>query len=320
MKKAIVILILLLNFSAFAYHLGIKNLTANDNGTKIDATLWYPTDETPQNDIYGIHEFYAAYDAKPADNIKGIVIFSHGFGSTMYGNFDTGLTLALNGYAMLAVNYPDMDGLNNDNPSMFPIFMRPRFTYEAYTALKDAHILNDAVFSRTYLAGFSLGGYTAMVNYGLRPHFIKLPTICQEHKETVLLCSPKYRAKIESMPPMLGNYTIPNIKGLILIAPAMGILFDKKEARAADVPVKVFAGGKDSVVTGDYDADYVGSMFEDHSLTTFKNAEHMTFLAPCSAETSQNYPDLCSDNEDVNRADIHNRMNNLIIEFLNSNK
>lgn len=320
MKKLVVILILLLNFHAFAYHLGIKYLTADDNGTKVDITLWYPTDELPQESYYGIHNFYAAYNAKPADNIKGLLVFSHGFGSTMFGNFDTGLTLALNGYAMMTVNYPDIDGLKNADGSMFPLFMRPRYTFLAYNALKDSGFFDAKVFDRVFLGGFSLGGYTAMVNYGLTPEFDRLPSICIDNKDAVLLCSPHFRSKIEAQPPMDGKYTIHGIKGLVLIAPAMGILFDRKETRGCDLPVKVFAGGDDSVVTGDFDADYVASLFEDHSLTTFKKAEHITFLAPCSAETAQDNPDTCEDPDNVSRADIHNKMNNDLLEFLNAIK
>ena len=83
-----------------------RSSTADPMGGQMRYSLWYPA-KVPNGVVrLGPFEFPGARDAEPAAGQFGLVVLSHGSGSTDLGHRDTAIALAKAGFIAAAPQHP----------------------------------------------------------------------------------------------------------------------------------------------------------------------------------------------------------------------
>ncbi|KIN61936.1 putative dienelactone hydrolase [Sulfitobacter noctilucicola] len=152
---------------------GITALTVTDSRTDrpLEGFLWYPTTENGRIETHHTNAVWqgieAIEDAAPAEGKHPFVVLSHG----MYGNAmnQTWLADALvdEGYIVAAISHPGTSTWSRDPDHARQMWDRP-----ADISRVIGHALSDPSLSglidaeRIYMAGHSLGGFTAMALAG----------------------------------------------------------------------------------------------------------------------------------------------------------
>lgn len=312
MKKALLLLFIIHCLTASAYNAGFKKQSLDYNGEKTEYGLWYPSETAEKKQNILIYEVSAAENGIMAERIKGTVILSHGFGGSMYGLHYLAEHLARNGYAVIAPSYPDLKGVKSKDRLMRPPVMRVQLSYAAFENLKKSGILPKNAFDRIFSAGFSLGGYTAAANAGAKPSFTRLDSYCASPDNFPILCS-EGMADAETLKQMYRP--IKGIKAAVLLAPALGVLFDR-QSFGADIPFKIFIAEEDSMIYGQFDASYFASVIPSVKSYVVKNADHGVFAAPCSKRAEKLMPERCTGKAE--KSAVHKKVAEETLELFDS--
>ncbi len=172
---------------------GLSELTVKDERTDrpLSGFVWYPTDAregaTRQHGNAVWRGIEAAVDAPPAEGSYPLVVLSHG----MYGNAmnQSWLADALvdAGYIVAAVHHPGTSTWMRDPDHARALWDRPG----DISRLID-HMLSDSAAGveidadRIYMAGHSLGGFTAVALAGGRYDDAKMDAFCEATPEELV--------------------------------------------------------------------------------------------------------------------------------------
>ena len=151
------------------YATGMAQLRVPDAARPLEGFLWYPTEQTEGSiHAHGNMVWEAIRvipDAPVADGARPLLLLSHG----MFGNARNQAWLAeamtQQGYIVAAIDHPGTTTFNRDPDQRRMLWERPRDISRALD-----HILSDEGLSvdpdRIYMAGHSLGGWTAVALAG----------------------------------------------------------------------------------------------------------------------------------------------------------
>lgn len=315
-KKALLFIFAVFSLTSQVIGAGLKNYELDFHGEKIECGLWYPSKAKPQKHRILIYEVTAAKNAEISENINGVVVLSHGFGGSMYGLHYLAEFLADNGYAVLTVSYPDLKGLKSKNPALFPPLMRADLSYTAFSRLRESGWISKSAFGQVFSAGFSMGGYTALSNIGAKAKTTNLNEYCSLPDNFPLLCG--NREKLTKNNLAIMSRPLPDIKAALLLAPALGALYDKNSF-SGKLPVKVFIAEDDSMIYGKFDAGYIASVVPNAKAFVIKGADHSVFAAPCSDRAKRLMPERCDD-EGIDKKSVQKMINEETLKLFNSMK
>lgn len=172
---------------------GLSELTISDARTDrpLSGYLWYPTQETAglrqhhANPVWqGIE---AIADATPAPGSYPLVVLSHG----MYGNAMNQSWLAdalvSEGYVVAAVHHPGTSTWMRDPDHARQMWDRPGDISRVIDhALSDPELSALVDPERIYMAGHSLGGYTAVALAGGRYDAPKIDRFCAANPDELV--------------------------------------------------------------------------------------------------------------------------------------
>ena len=173
---------------AETWQTGLTDLRIDDRqGQRIlDGFIWYPTNETS-----GLTRFHgnavwvgieAIGDAEPAPGIFPLVVLSHG----MYGNAMSQSWLASElskrGFVVAAANHPGTTTWARDADDARQLWERPKDVSRVIDHFLTVPELSAHVDrERIFMAGHSLGGFTAIALAGGRYDARKLDQLCARH-------------------------------------------------------------------------------------------------------------------------------------------
>ncbi|THD81744.1 MAG: alpha/beta fold hydrolase [Phenylobacterium sp.] len=295
-------------------------------------TVWYPaaadakplplTIGPPDKPLFEIGE--VAADAAFADGKRRpVILFSHGFGGTarMMGWFT--IPLAAAGYVVIAVDHPGNNGMDKMTaPGAMMFWDRPEDLRDALAKVEaDPAIAPHLDARRLGVAGFSAGGFTALVAAGARidlPRFRSFcqanPTdgVCAPQKEFVLTQDDAAKLAVapEFAPEMAranGAHAVPGVKAAFAIAPAIVQALDPESLKAMRVPVAIILGNADPVAPPKTNGLAAAQALPHPELTELQDVGHYDFLAPCTPAGEQTVP-LCNTKapkDATHRAAIH---------------
>jgi len=177
---------------AEVYRIGQNDLAIADTEEKrpLDGYLWYPTmQQKGQKEAHGnaVWEgIQVVPDAEPHQDQHPLVVLSHG----TYGNARNQVWLAeklvQRGYVVAAINHPGTSTFHRDPTESRKLWERSRdisrvidylLTSAQYGTLIDQE--------RIFMAGHSLGGFTAMTLAGGRYDPIKFNGFCENHPDDI---------------------------------------------------------------------------------------------------------------------------------------
>ena len=303
-------------------HLTTTNPTATlrdaDHKPAVRVTVWYPAAEGVEEKSLdlgppGQPMFYvgaAAPDAAFADiRRRPVILFSHGYGGTarMMGWFTT--VLAQQGYIVIAVDHPGNNGQDKMTVAGSMMFWdRVGDLQAALDAVaSDPAISPHMDVKRIGVAGFSAGGFTALVAGGARVDLKHFQAFCAAHPDDGV-CRPQQELAVtqeqaaaafaspELAPEVAhagDDHTIRGVRAVFAIAPALVQALDPASLSAMTTPVSIILGEADPVAPPHTNGGVAARAIPRAQLKSLPNVGHYDFLSTCTPAALQRDVPLC---------------------------
>ncbi|QWT20164.1 alpha/beta hydrolase [Bacillus sp. NP157] len=286
-----------------------------DGSPDVAITVWYPAQdgakETPlvigPDNAPLFATGSAAADAAPLAGHHPVVLLSHGFGGTARMMAWFGTALARAGFVVIAVDHPGSNGRG-------PITANgAAWWWERAEDLKAAWktILADPTLSahidgkRLGVAGFSAGGFAALVAGGARVDVQHFADFCKAHPDDGV-CAPQLEApeltardiggwlKDPAMQARFkdaaGDHAVPGVRAVFVMAPAIVQALATDSLRHMQVPVSILAGSADTVAPPATNADVVAQLVPGAKEQRLDGVTHYDFLGECLSAAKKVVP------------------------------
>ena len=328
-------------FTAGERHLATTTASAaarNHGDGRLRITLWYPSTAPEQPlDIGppGHAVFLAgrvAADAPFADQAHHpLILLSHGFGGSARSMAWFGTALARAGFVVVAVDHPGTNGVEGVTAEgAYAPWERPRDLQAALDrVLADPELAAHIDPGRIGVAGFSLGGFTSLVELGAKPDFEQFRAFCGSAQRDAI-CDPQieYPVDIRKQPSVLAEPGMaavaadekadlgdPRVKAAFVIAPAViqGIDFDS--LRRLHKPVVIALGAADTVAPPKTNGELAAKLIPGATIDVLPGVSHYDFLPPCGPGATVLPAAYCAENPGVDRQAAHDRVIGEAIAF-----
>lgn len=298
-----------------AQGVGFQSMSVPDpmTGKPMQVAVFYPSDTISGQTQIGPVQVDGTRAIVPQAGRHPLIVFSHGSAGSALGHNALASRLARGGYIVAAINHPGDNFRDQSKIGTPDVFLgRPR----QISALIDA-MLSNVTFGplvstgRIGAAGFSMGGYTALVLGGARPDFGLITKYCRR-PEALGFCA---RELALSKLGVGQGLVDKRVKAVIAMDP-FGGFFDKSALSEVKVPVLLIAAGASRIVPPSVNAEHIrDSLPQAPEYVSIPGADHFVFLSPCSPEQAQIAPALCQDPKGVDRKAIHEKLINETIVF-----
>ncbi len=328
-------------FTAGERHLTVTTASAaaRDHGNgAIRITLWYPSTAPEQPIDIGppdrviLAAGQVAADAPFADDARrAAILLSHGFGGSARSMAWYGTALARAGFVVIAVDHPGtnaVDGVTAEG--VYAPWERPRDLQAALDkVLAEPALAAHIDPARIGVTGFSLGGFTSLVEIGARQDLDQLVAFCNgPHRDAI--CDPQieYPDDFHQMPKVMAKPAMaaisaeahadlgdPRIKAAFVIAPAViqGIRFDS--LRAIRKPVGIALGSGDTVAPPGTNGELAAKLIPGATIDVLPGVRHYDFLPLCGPGASVLPAAYCAESPGVDRQAAHDRVIHDAIAF-----
>ena len=299
------------------------------------ATIWYPaTDSAAERALAlgppGLPFFEQGYAAADAALLapgtrRPLVLLSHGTGGSARDLSWLAEWLVARGYLAAAITHYG-NSIARDDVSAQGFFLfweRPRDL-----ALLLDHLLADPQFGpsidpeRIGAAGFSIGGNTVALLAGGQLDTQAYYAFCESSAARATSCEPPpdspfsiddLLALIEQDDPLVRasmlradeSHRDPRVRAAYAIAPAVIDAMPAAGAKAIGVPIRVVVGDRDELAPADTNARVLARDAPQAELWVLPDVGHYTFLSRCSWAGRLVLGDLCEDQPEIDRDDIH---------------
>ncbi|MES2057993.1 MAG: alpha/beta fold hydrolase [Pseudomonadota bacterium] len=305
-------------------------LRDQEHRPQILVTIWYPaSDGTPEQPItigppgqpmftIGATASGPAFAGDAPGVKRPVILLSHGFGGSarMMGWF--GIELARAGYVVISVDHP---GNNGRDPMTVAgallTWLRASDLRAALgVALADPGVGPHIDTSRVGLAGFSAGGFTALVLGGARAAPQRLLAFCKTNpndgvckpqvefsvdakQRDALLADPAYADAIRHAG---DDQTIPHVKAIVVMAPAVIQGLDPASLKTLATPVSIILGDQDVVAPPITNGKVAAALLPNARLEVLPGVGHYDFLANCTANGPANLCGLARHQSEAHQA------------------
>jgi predicted dienelactone hydrolase len=289
-------------------------------GKPLTVGIWYPSDDSPSPQALALFTQTVAVQGRISGERLPLILISHGNGGNLASHYDTALALARAGFIAVAVTHT---GDNSSDQSyagnLIDLTDRPRQIKQVLDAMLSTWRGRDRIdSSRIGIFGFSLGGFTALVEIGGEPNLQRFGSTCAVKPDApeCQFVKQRHGDQLESVRAKPAWVHDSRIKAAVVAAPAMSLLFQAGGVRQIKVPVQMWRATKDEQVPDLWNTAFLRE--ELGSLTSeelVRGAGHYVFLAPCSEALAKAVPQICEDPPGVNRTAFHRELDSAIIAF-----
>jgi predicted dienelactone hydrolase len=306
----------ILTTQATAHPAGERHLTTNEPSAAIrDANhnpalriiVWYPAEDTAKATPIDIgppgQPLFQVGDTAPnapfaLGRPRPVILLSHGFGGTarMIGWF--GVRLAEDGYIVISVDHPGNNGLDPMTVAgaILPWERAEDLKLALQYVSKDGTLGPHMDLTKVAAAGFSAGGFTALVLGGARADSTHLMAFCQQNPEDGL-CRPQVeftvteadRTKTLQNPEVAASearaendHSLASIKAVFVMAPALIQCIQPHSLETIHHPVWIVAGDADTVAAPALNAQVAAHLIPGAGLDLIQGAGHYAFLSTCT--------------------------------------
>lgn len=311
---------------------GFAPITIHDpvNGGMMPGYVFYPSTQAKGVSRRGPYELHASMNAKPVPGAKPLVVIAHGHGGADLGHHDLAVYLASHGFVTATLEFPkdnfhDMSGTGKavvlvGRPIQVKATISMLLSSVRWKALVDPNQIG--------VAGFSAGGYTALMVVGAVPRFSRFIDYCELRPEDQEIggvsrriaasahqTARAYAAAMQKDLDKWGNTDDPRVKAAFVMAP-LSLLFDKAGLAHIDYPVSLYYGQDDHVLLPKYNVLHIAPLIKTLvGIRMIPKAGHYVFLTPCSPELTRDAPDICKDPPGVDRVAVHRQINASALAF-----
>ena len=300
---------------------GFSRVTVGDpdTGERITAGIWYPTKAREARVSEQSRTFLVARDAMPEPGSYPLILLSHGSGAWYGAHHDSAEFFARRGFITASLTHPgdnfqDLGGYMGARQ----LLGRPRHMKLLEEYLLGTHKYG-SIIDRERLAamGFSEGAYTVAVLMGGRPDFQRFADHARWNPDDPILL-PHWELTVDTLHEReMPDYQVP-IVSAVLMAPALGFLFDRERLRRITAQVRLYRAEMDNMLRADTHAEpYLRGLPLVPEYRIVKGAGHYAFLAPCPEALIEEDPDICRDRPGFDRIAFHQRLNQQILDYFN---
>lgn len=313
----------------------------SDTGARpLDALIWYPAAAGTQEAAWEAAIFKAGRSAKGAVMASSpaklpLIVMSHGTGGAAMGLAWLGETLAANGYIVAAVNHHGNTGAEATQPLQGTLVWwdRPQdLSMLINRLLADPQWGARIDASRIGVAGFSIGGYTALASVGARLSHTQWQKFCTD-AATAPFCKlpPEVRDKysedeaehlltkdqrvLKALTHMDDDYSDPRVKAAFVIAPVVGGAMRRDSLEAIAVPVQIVVGSDDDQAFPHLNAEPLAQAIPNAKLDILPKVTHYSFLPVCNDRGKTYVKELCTDPVGVDREALQEDVAARALEF-----
>jgi predicted dienelactone hydrolase len=306
--------------SSFA-SVGFHRVTVPDpQGKPIAVGIWYPSHAKASPHPLGFFTQTVAVDGKMAGKHLPLIVISHGAYGSLASHYDTALALARAGFVVAALTHTgdndrDYSYIGNrkdliDRPRQVKVVLDWMLSFWAGHSHLDAR--------RVGIFGFSLGGFTSLVEIGGTPELSRMALLCstRPYAPECAFIKNSHGNQLEPNPAKPDWTHDPVIRAAVVAAPAVAFLFGPGDLRDVHVPVQLWRAEKDTNAPGPWNSALVYKELPKHPEEhVVPDADHYAFLAPCSKTLAAAVPEICHDPPGFNRAAFHRYFNRSVINF-----
>jgi predicted dienelactone hydrolase len=249
--------------------------------------LFYPTLATPRTIPMGPFTLDVAIGGQPVDQVKGLILLSHGIGGSELGHSALAQTLARHGYLVAAMRHPgdnwqDQTLIQNSPERYFD--ERPRQASRVIDAILadpawKGRITADSQGPRVGALGHSAGGYTVLALAGGQPDLTRLQQHCRdEAAQDPIFCS---MGRSDRVPPPAPAGAAPladsRVRAVVAMAPAGAVLTAASLATVRPATL-VYQADLDRFLVPRFHAGWVAANLPAANLRRVPNAWHFAFM------------------------------------------
>ncbi len=304
---------------------GFQQLAVPDAaGKPISVFVWYPSNDPATNQQLGGFMQTVSVGARVLGERLPLIVISHGTGGGSGSHYDTALALAQAGFVVVAPthtgdNYQDQSYAGNRKD----LTDRPRqvkLVLDYVLAIWPARDHLDR--SRVGMFGFSLGGFTTLVESGGTPDLSRMLELCSKRPSAPECTFVKQRQgdqldKVATVPTWVHDE---RVKAAVVAAPAVSYLFGSGSLKAVNIPIQLWRASNDDQAPDEWNTAIVRSELhpppEEHVVTS---AGHFVFLPPCTEALAKQAPQICTDSAGFDRAAFHRTFNAAVVAFFTRN-
>lgn len=329
---AFLFLIPLVNFGQ-NQNIGEQTLIFTDSSRNrlIKTEIWYPTNETdPSRNRSTELPFILSATIRDANFLNKplpLVLISHGTGGNRFGLAWLAISLAQQGYIVVA---PDHWGNTFDNkiPEYFVRYWeRPLDISFLITHLHSNKILSQHIdWEKIGMVGFSFGGYTSLALAGaeINCNLLKIASSTEQGKKEFSIPELGDLRKLinkipcESIPTTLKDT---RIKAFVAFAPALGLGFESTEqTKTITSPLLIIGAENDQIAPIKTNAEKYSKLIQHSSFILLEGkVGHYVFLNEGSNSLKKEAKKYYNDDKSVNRIAIHNKIETEVITFFKNN-
>lgn len=268
------------------YQTGLADLEIADSSGQrdLEGFIWYPTTETAGMSEQHSNPVWAGIkaikDAGPAPGQYPLVVLSHG----MYGNAMNqswlASALAQRGYVVAAISHPGTSTWARDADDARQLWERPKDVSRLIDHLLGTSDLNGQINpDRIFMAGHSLGGFTAIALAGGRYDAETFDGFCAQHPGE-LVCGIFANWHVAQTPEditeMSADLSDPRIKGFAVFDLGGTQTFSRDSLGRIETPMLIFGAPRNIEGTG-IDLDV-----ESRALIAALPKANVTYLEPAT--------------------------------------
>lgn len=288
------------------------NYFDSERNRPVVTEVWYPVDpESPAKTPPGFwHRCDEARDAALSSKKSKypLIVMSHGSGGDRYNISWLAEVFAANGYIVAAMDHFG-NTWNNKIPEAYAKpWERPKdISFVLDQLLSNSSFKDHIDLSRIGFVGYSLGGATGIWIAGAEA--MDLNTDCVKENATADLAgiaTPDLFEKID-FKEAAGSLRDPRISVVMVMAPALGWMFEQSSLEKIDIPVFIVAPETDKVVPTEKNAKIFASKIARSTLKILPGeATHYVFLARANAVGKRFLdPRYCEDPVSIDRKKLH---------------
>lgn len=306
----------------------------------LTTTVWYPAcaEGKPKRHVVGPfdtgrYEFGACWH-RGQDRFP-LIVLSHGTGGSAAAIAWLGVRLAAFGFVAAAVNHHGNTAVEGRLTAggFVRWWERPQDISSLLTALlADKEIGEQVDQAKIGVAGFSLGGYSALAAVGVRLAVHRWADQCGEHP-TDPICRPPPEARRhgfdlaellqegfdeDTIEEANGSFLDDRIKAAFVIAPVGGPIMTSESIEAISVPVSIVIGQDDNQSIPEQTAIPVGTLARGASVRLVPGAHHYAFLSEGTLWSRLLLPELFRDPVGLRRGELHDSIARQAAEFFES--
>jgi predicted dienelactone hydrolase len=248
-----------------------------------------------------------------------VVLISHGTAGSAGSHFDTALALADVGFAVVALshtgdNYMDQSYAGNrknltDRPRQVSVVLTYMLTTWAQRNRLDA--------ARVGMFGFSLGGFTTLVEIGGIPNMSRMRELCATRPTAPECLFIKQRNGDQLSPQTLTPAWTHDrrVRAAVLAAPAVSYLFGPGSLKNVKVPIQLWRASNDTQAPDAWNTALIRKELPEASEHIVNRAGHYAFLPPCGEALAKQVPQICIDDPSFDREAFHRQFNKEVVAF-----